>query len=255
MMKPNRRLFLCAFFSFLLLAAARLRAAEVIVFAAASLTDALQEIARHYETKTSDRIVFNFGASSALARQIAAGAPADIFFSADEARMDALQQQHLIVPATRRNRLGNALVVVVPLDSSLRVTSASDLAKPDVERIALADPQAVPAGIYARAWLEKKGVWAMVQPKVVPTENVRAALAAVASGNVAAGVVYKTDAAISQKVKVACVVPAADAPDIRYPMALVTGAQNAEAARRFLDYLAAAEAGAIFEKFGFSLRD
>lgn len=161
---------------------------EITVFAAASLTDGLKQTAAAYEKKSGNKIIFNFGASSTLARQIEAGAPADIFFSADEAQMDTLARRGLIDPTTRRDRLGNSLVVVVPRDSVLQIRSADDLTNVVVKRIALADPQAVPAGVYAKAWLGKLHLWPAVEPKVIPTENVRAALAAVASGNVDAGV-------------------------------------------------------------------
>jgi len=231
-----------------------LRATEVTAFAAASLTDSLKEIAADYEKQSGNKIIFNFGASSTLARQIEAGAPADLFFSADEAQMDRLAKQGLIDPATRQDRLGNLLVVVVPDDSSLQIKSASDLTNADVKQIALADPRAVPAGVYAKAWLEQLRLWPAIEPKVVPTENVRAALAAVASGNVDAGVVYKTDAAISKRVKIAYEVPRAGGPDIRYPMALVKGSPQPEAAKKFLDCLASEEAGQVFARYGFLLR-
>jgi molybdate transport system substrate-binding protein len=232
-----------------------LRAAEITVFAAASLTDSLKPIARAYEQNSGDRIVFNFGASSTLARQIEAGAPADIFFSADEAQMNTLARQSLIDPATRKDRLGNILVVIVPVDNSLVIQSASDLTNAGIKQIALADPQAVPAGVYAKAWLEHLHLWPAVQLKVVPTENVRAALAAVASGNVDAGMVYKTDAAISKQVRIAFEVPPADGPDIRYPMARVKGSPQPEAAKRFLNYLSSKEAGQVFTRYGFLLRE
>jgi molybdate transport system substrate-binding protein len=229
-------------------------AAEITVFAAASLTDSLKEIAAAYGKNSGDKIVFNFGASSTLARQIEAGAPADIFFSADEAQMDGLAKKGLIDPATRKSRLGNSLVVVIPNDSTLQIKSANDLTNASVKQIALADPKAVPAGVYAKAWLEKFQLWPAIEPKVVPTENVRAALAAVASANADAGVVYKTDAAISKNVKVAYEVPRDESPDISYPMALVKSPQQPEAARKFLNYLSAEEAGQVFARYGFLLR-
>jgi molybdate transport system substrate-binding protein len=231
-----------------------LRAAEVTVFAAASLTDALKAIAANYQKQSGDKIAFNFGASSTLARQIEEGAPADIFFSADEAQMNRLERGNLIDPATRKNLLGNSLVVVVPGDSLLQIQSASDLTNADVKKIALADPRAVPAGVYARAWLEKLQLWPAVESKVIPTENVRAALAAVASGNVDAGIVYKTDAAISRNVRVAYAIPRAEGPDIRYPIALVKGSPQPGAAKKFLNYLSSEEAGQVFARYGFLLR-
>ena len=229
-------------------------AAAVTVFAAASLTDSLKEIAADYGKISGDKIIFNFGASSMLARQIEAGAPADIFFSADEAQMSGLAKKGLIDPATRKSVLGNSLVVVIPNGSALQIKSSSDLTNAGVKQIALADPKAVPAGVYARAWLEKLQLWQAIEPKVIPTENVRAALAAVASGNVDAGVVYKTDAAISKNVKIAYEVPRADGPDISYPTALIKDSKQPDAAKKFLDYLSSKEAGQVFQRFGFLLR-
>lgn len=234
-----------------LFAAAGLRAAEVTVFAAASLTDSLKEIAAAWEKQSGDKIVFNFGASSTLARQIQEGAPADIFFSADEAKMDALQTNGRILPETRKSRLGNSLVIIVPADSLLKINSAADLASASVKHLALADPKTVPAGIYSRAHLEKLKLWPAIEPKVIPVDNVRAALATVESGHVEAGMVYKTDAAISKKVKVAFIVPPAEGPDISYPMALVKDSPQPAAAKKFLQNLDSDDAAKVFEKFGF----
>ena len=230
------------------------RAADVTVFAAASLTDSLKHIATDYQKQTGHTVVFNFEASSVLARQIEAGAPADIFFSADETQMDRLAGRGLIDAATRADRLRNTLVVVTPADSTLQIHSPGDLASDGVKQIALADPKAVPAGVYAKEWLEKFHVWDAVKPKVVPAENVRAALAAVASGNVDAGVVYRTDAAISKSVKIAYEVPRADGPDIRYPVAVTKTSEHSEEAKRFLEYIESAKAGRVFERFGFEVQ-
>jgi molybdate transport system substrate-binding protein len=239
--------------SVLLLSTISIRAAEITVFAAASLTDSLKAIAANYEKSNGDKITFNFGASSTLARQIEAGAPADIFFSADEAKMDGLEKKGLIDGATRKSRLSNTLVVVIPADSELSISSAGSLTNGAVKKIALADPKAVPAGVYARAWLEQQKLWAAIEPRVVPTENVRAALAAVESENVEAGIVYRTDAGISRKVKIAYEVPAADAPKISYPVAMVKETRQPEAAKRFLRHLSSEEAGQVFKRFGFIL--
>jgi molybdate transport system substrate-binding protein len=224
------------------------------VFAAASLSDALKEIAAVYEKHSGDKVVFNFGASSILARQIQEGAPADVFFSADEAKMDGLEKRGLILKETRRSRLSNSLVIVVAADSALRVASAHDLAGRTVNRIALADPKAVPAGLYARAYLEKTGLWPAVERKIIPTENVRAALAAVESGNVDAGIVYKSDARVSRKVRVACEVKPEEGPPISYPMAVVKESSRIEAGKKFLQHLDSVEAEKIFEKYGFIVR-
>jgi molybdate transport system substrate-binding protein len=227
------------------------RGAEVTVFAAASLIDSLKEAATRFEKQTGDKVYFNFAASSVLEKQIEEGAPADIFFSADEAKMDALEKKGLVVKETRKDRLSNSLVIVTAADRKVDIHSAADLAGDKVKRLALADPKAVPAGIYARAFLEKEKLWPAVEPKVIPTDNVRAALAAVESGNVEAGIVFKTDAAISKKVKIAYAVAPEDGPVIRYPLALIKGSKQVEAARKFLQYLDSDDAAKVFKKYGF----
>jgi molybdate transport system substrate-binding protein len=228
-----------------------LRAAEVRASAAASLTDSLKEIAAAYKQKASDQIIFNLGASSTLARQIEEGAPADIFFSADAAQMDRLDSKGLILKSTRRSRLSNALVIIVAAENGAAVSSPKDLASPTIKRVALGDPRAVPIGVYAREYLQRLKLWGDVAPKVVATENVRAALAAVEAGNADASIVYKTDAAISKKVKIAFEVPAKEGPKISYPMALLKDSPEPAAAARFLDFLNSEEAGSIFRKYGF----
>src|SRR5882724_10688384 len=203
-----------------LLATTLVHAVEVTVFAAASLTDSLREIAATYEKQSIDKIVFNFGASSTLARQLEEGAPADIFFSADEAKMDGLEKKGLILKETRKSRLSNSLVIVVAAEGGAAIETPKDLATDKVKRLALAEPKTVPAGIYAKEYLQKQNLWSAVERKVIPTENVRAALAAAEAGNVEAGIVYKTDAAISRKVKVAYKVPRPDNPEMSYPIAM-----------------------------------
>ncbi|HTR41969.1 MAG TPA: molybdate ABC transporter substrate-binding protein [Pseudomonadales bacterium] len=247
--------FIIAIATSIVLSAVVVQASDLTVFAAASLTDSLKEIGADYQKETGQKVIFNFEASSILARQIAEGAPADIFFSADETQMDYLAKKDLIDPATREDRLGNTLVVVVPQDSDLKIDSAQDLTRTNITKLALGDPKAVPAGVYAKAWLTKYQAWDAVEPKVVPTENVRGALAAVASGNTDAGIVYKTDAAISKRVRIAYEVPVADGPDIRYPMAMLNASGQPEAAKKFLKYLNSDKAAEVFKKFGFVIRD
>jgi molybdate transport system substrate-binding protein len=243
---------ICSIFAGALLAGgATAGAATVTVFAAASLTDSLKEIAAVYEKESGDKLVFNFAASGLLARQIEEGAPADLFFCADEARADALEKKGLL--GTRKSRLSNSLAVVAAADSALAIRSARDLTK--VRRLALGQPKLVPAGAYSKAYLEKLKLWPAIESKVVPCENVRAVLAAVESGNVDAGIVYKTDAAISKKVKVVFEVPRAEGPSISYPMALVKGSPQPEAAKRFFDYLGSPEAAKVFGKYGFVVLD
>jgi molybdate transport system substrate-binding protein len=228
-------------------------AAEVNVYAAASLTDVMKEIAANYEKANPDKIVFNFAASSLLARQITERAPVDIFISADEAKMDDLQKAGLIVTETRRDLLSNSLVIVVPNDSKLEITSPDDLLT-KVQKIAIADPRAVPAGIYTKEYLGGLGMWDKLESKMVPTENVRTALAAVESGNVDAGFVYKTDANISKKVKIAFSVPVEEGPKIRYPVAMVKDVKNKTAAEAFLRYLESTNARGLFERYGFIVK-
>src|SRR5436309_3415435 len=155
-------------------------AANLRVSAASSLSDALHDIGSVYH---HDTLLFDFGASSTLARQIAEGAPSDVFISADELKMDQLQQRGFIIKASRRSILSNTLVIIVPADSSLKINSAADLADPTISNIAIAEPQSVPAGMYAKEYLRALHVWDRIKDKIIPTENVRAALAAVASGN------------------------------------------------------------------------
>jgi molybdate transport system substrate-binding protein len=239
------------FFGLLLLV--RAEAAELTVHAAASLTDAMKEIAADYQQERGVAVRLNFDASSILARQIEEGAPGDVFVSADEAKMDQLGKKNLLAPGTRRTLLTNTLVVVVPQESKLSLGSAADLGGSAVKKIAIAQPSTVPAGIYTKAYLTKVHLWEKIAPKVVPTQNVRAALAAVESGNVEAGFVYKTDALISQQVKIALEIPAADGPAITYPVAALAGSSDLAAAKRFLAYLESGKARAVFRKFGFAL--
>jgi len=228
-------------------------AADVTVFAAASLTDSLKQIAADYEKTSGDKIIFNFAASGTLARQVEAGAPADIFFSADESRADALEKKGLLVNDTRQDVLGNVLVLVTPANADL-IHVSGDLTNASVQHLALGDIKNVPCGTYAKRYLEKEQIWPAVEGKIVPGESVRAVLAAVESGNVDAGFVYRTDAAISKKVKVAFEVPTADAPAISYPLALLKDAPQPDAAKHFIDYLRSDTAKAVFIQFGFIIR-
>jgi molybdate transport system substrate-binding protein len=237
---------------FFIMGALAAQAADITVYAAVSLTDALRAIAPKFEAATGDTLRFNLDGSNVLALQITKGAPADVFFSADEAQMDRLQKAGLIDVPTRQDIVFNRLVAVVGADSPLQLTSLADLAKPDVKRLALADPRSVPAGVYAKQYLQAANVWDQVEARVVPTQNVRAALAGVESGNADAGIVYQTDALISHKVKVAFTLP--DSPKVRiaYPAAALAHAPNPEGAKKFVLYLRNdADACAVFAKYGF----
>jgi molybdate transport system substrate-binding protein len=225
--------------------------AELLVSAAASLADALPEVAKAWEAAGGEKATFNFAASSALVSQIQAGAPVDLVVTADEETLGRLEQGGLLDPGSRRPLLANRLAVVVVQGCQVKITRAEDLARAGFARLALADPTAVPAGKYAKAWLEARGVWAAVEKRVIPSLNVRAALAAVAAGEADAGVVYATDVAASGGVELAFAVPAEEGPRIVYPAAVLRDSKRLEAARRLLTFLGSGEARAIFARFGF----
>jgi molybdate transport system substrate-binding protein len=223
------------------------RSEELLVFAAASLTDVLKEVARSYETASGSKLVFNFAASNDLARQIRAGAAADVFFSADVALVEELEKSGAVLAGERVDLLSNVLAVVVPKDEATAPAAAADLKA--VRRLALANPDTVPAGKYARAYLQKLGLWDVLQPKVVPTLDVRAALAAVEGGHADAGIVYRTDAAVSERVRTAFEVPRADGPPITY--SVVPLRRSTRDARGLVRHLASPEARAAYERAGF----
>ncbi len=226
-----------------------------LVFAAASLKNALDDVAAQYGKATGKAVSISYGASSALAKQIVAGAPAEIFISADLDWMDYLDQRHLVKPDTRRNLLGNELVLVAPADRAAPVTIAPGFPLARLlagGKLAMADTSAVPAGKYGKAALEKLGVWDSVSGSIAQAENVRAALALVARHEAPFGIVYKTDAAAEPGVKIAGVFPADTHPPIIYPAALTAESKSADAAA-FLAYTESAAATPLFEKQGFTV--
>jgi molybdate transport system substrate-binding protein len=228
-------------------------AETVTVFAAASLKDALDENVKAYQAGTADRIVVSYAASSALARQIEAGAPADLFISADLDWMDYLEQRGLIKAATRLNLLRNRLALIAPADSRVKVKIAPGFPLADAlgsGRLAMANPDAVPAGKYGKASLEALGVWKDVQAKVAPAENVRAALVLVSRGGAPLGIVYRSDAAVEPRVRVVAEFPENSHPPIVYPAAITATGKTAAAA--LLDSLSKPAARVVFEKYGFS---
>jgi molybdate transport system substrate-binding protein len=235
-------------------AANRVSADDLLVSAAASLTDAVTDIAREYERDSGMRVALNFGSSSGLARQIVNGAPVDVFLSADEVQMNTVARAGLLDAATRVDLLSNQLVLVMPAGAA-PVRSPTDLAGAAVRRVALANPDAVPAGVYARRYLESLGLWTAIEPKVVPTLDVRAALAAVDSGNADAAFVYRTDAVVARRAVIVFDVPLADGPRIAYPAACLKHAPHPTAARAFLAYLRGPKARAVFDRFGFMAAD
>ena len=221
----------------------------ILVSAAISLSDALQEIAAAYERAGHPPVRFNFAGSNVLARQIVNGAPADLFVSADELQMDYAQQRGAIDSSTRVRLLRNRLAIVVPRGRTTPVRDVKSLAS--VSRIAIADPAAVPAGVYARQFLRNAGVWNEVQSKLLPLANVRAALVAAESGGADAAIVYGSDAATSQRVTTPFLVTGEHAPEIVYPAALVSRSKQKGSAAAFLAFLRSSAARVIFEKYRF----
>ena len=229
---------------------------ELLVFAASSLTDALNEIGPAYERDQGQSVKLSYAASSALARQIESGAHADVFFSADTDWMDYLQKAKLIDTSTRRNIVGNTLVLIAPADSAtrLKITPGFALAAalgPD-GHLSTGDPDSVPVGRYAKAALTSLGVWDSVSARIVRADNVRTALQFVARGEAPLGIVYATDAAAEPKVKVVATFPQDSHPPIVYPFALTATAKS-EAAKQFLTYLQSPLARARFVAHGFSI--
>ncbi|HMR29968.1 MAG TPA: molybdate ABC transporter substrate-binding protein [Geminicoccaceae bacterium] len=235
--------------------AATAQAADTQVFAAASLKNALDNIIAQYKAETGKVVSASYAASSALARQIEQGAPADIFMSADLDWMDYLQQRNLIEPDTRVNLLGNRLVLIAPADSNaqIEIGKGFELAKLLGDgRLAVGETSSVPAGRYAKAALESLGAWASVESKLAPAENVRAAMALVARGEAPLGIVYETDAAADKSVKVVGFFPQDSHPPIVYPVALTAASTNPDAPA-FLAYVRSARAAPLFKEQGFTL--
>jgi len=222
---------------------------QVVVSAAVSLTEVLQQLAPIYQAQTGDRIVLNFGASNTLARQISFGAGVDLFISADEAQMNAVAGQ--IDSASRVDLLSNQLAIAVPDDRPRKLASARDLVDPAFKRIAIGDPSAVPAGVYAKQYLQTLGIWPDLASKVVPAGSVRLALTAVESGAADAAIVYRTDLSTSEHAREALVVPLAEGPRIVYPAAIVRAGKNQEGGRRLLAFLRSPDATAVFARAGF----
>jgi molybdate transport system substrate-binding protein len=228
------------------------QASSITVSAAISLKDALDELGHTYEQRhAGTKVAFNYGSSGTLEHQIEQGAPVDIFFSAAEKQMDALESGDLLVAGTRHDLVGNQLVLVAPTSSTI-VNDFPDLTRPEVKIVALGEPATVPAGMYAHQTLEHLGLLAAVEKKAVYAKDVRAVLTYVETGNADAGIVYQTDTRSSTKVRVAATAPADTHDPITYPAAIIRSSKNMTAARAFLEFLESADARAVFEKYGFT---
>lgn len=229
------------------------RTAELTVFAAASLTDAITEIARLFEDGQNVKVYTNFAGSQMLQIQIERGAPADLFVSASPKQMDALQKRDAIHESSRRNVLRNNLVLVAPVDASYQIQKPEELTGAHIRRIAIGEPNSVPAGGYAVEALKRLGIWSAVQSKLIPGADVRAVLAYTEAGEVDVGIVYKTDASVSEKVRIACEFPASSHSPIVYPAAVIRGSKHEALARSILQYFKTSEVERVFEKYGFSV--
>ena len=227
------------------------RAADLTVSAAASLSNAFQDIAPLFEAANpGHKLQFNFAASGPLLQQIANGAPVDVFVSADPETMNQAQAKNLVLAAARRNIVSNSLVVIVPLRQAHVPRSINDLVQPVYARVAIGLPASVPVGRYTKGVLEGAGLWAAIEPKMIGAQSVRQALDYVARGEVDAGFVYATDAALMpDKVKVALTVPTAT--PILFPAAPIAASANSALAQRFVDFLVAPQAQAVLAKYGF----
>ncbi|KEK21941.1 molybdate ABC transporter substrate-binding protein [Bacillus gaemokensis] len=225
---------------------------ELTISAAASLQDAFKEIEKQYTQKEPNiKLSFNFGGSGALQQQIEQGAPADLFFSAAEDKFQTLVKKGFINEKEGKNLLGNELVLVVPKDSSIK--TFQELKEEKVKKLAIGTPGSVPAGKYAKASLTHENLWNDLQNKIVFTKDVRQVLTYVETGNVDAGIVYKTDALISDKVKIADAAPANSHEPIHYPVGVIKESKHKKEATSFYEYLQSKDAQSIFKKYGFTI--
>lgn len=228
---------------------------EITVFAAASLTDALKECGKSYEALHPEvKLVYNFGGSGALQKQIEAGAPADLFLSASPKQMNALKQGGLIDLESAKDLLRNKVVLIAGKDSDPRVRSFADLKSPEVKKIALGEPKGVPVGQYAEAILRSLRLLDAVRPKAVYGSDVRQVLGWVAAGEADCGVVYATDAAVSREVMIVAEAPEGSHDPVLYPAAVVKSAKHGAQAKALLDYLAGPESKTVFARYGFAVK-
>lgn len=224
---------------------------EIMVSAAASLKDSLTEIQNAYAQKAPEvKLTIVYGASGTLQQQIEQGAPVDLFISAGKAQMDALEQKNLLVKESKVDLVGNELVLITGKDKN-KITSFEDMTKADVDKIGIGTPESVPAGKYAQESLTSLKLWDTLKPKFVMAKDVTQVLNYVETGNVEAGLVYKSDAQGSEKVKVVAAAPASSHKPISYPAAVISSTKNKQTAEDFLKYLQSSEAQQVFEKYGF----
>jgi molybdate transport system substrate-binding protein len=228
---------------------------ELLISAAASMTDVLQEIAENYKAVDSTiKLTFTFGSSGALQAQIEEGAPADIFISAAQKQMTALEEKGLIINDSKKILLVNKIVLITPKDSNLSITSFEDLTKDEVRKIALGEPNGVPVGQYSEEIFTSLGILDRVKEKAVYGSDVRTVLTWIETGEVDCGVVYATDAFSTDKVKIVSEAPEGSHKEVTYPVAIIKSSHNVERSQEFLNYLSTDEAINIFNKYGFSMK-
>ncbi|MDF2633212.1 MAG: molybdenum transporter, periplasmic molybdate-binding protein [Pelosinus sp.] len=227
---------------------------EINVSAAVSLKDALTEIQTNYELQHPNiKLIYNFGASGALQKQIEQGAPADIFISAAPKQMNDLEAKNLVNKATRKNLVENKLVIIIPQASTLHITKFEDVTKDEFQKLSIGETTTVPAGQYAQEVFRKLGIWDKIRDKTVLAKDVRTVLTYVETGNVDAGIVYQTDANSSSKVRIAATAPEGSHQPIVYPVALLSETKHQKAGEDFLTYLSTSKSRVIFEKYGFTM--
>lgn len=230
------------------------KSVSLTISAAASLKDAMEEIkAAYIEEKTNVGIIFNFGSSGSLQQQIEQGADVDLFISAATKQMDALQDKGLIMEGTRKEFLENEIVLVAPKDSEIK--GFTELSNNNVQKIAMGEPKSVPVGGYAEEILTKMNILDSIKLKVVYAKDVKEVLSWVETGNADVGIVYKTDAKVSEKVKVVAKAPEGSHKPVYYPAAVIKASNNPDEAKAFVDYLYSSEAKPIFEKYGFKFSE
>ncbi|MDL5053537.1 molybdate ABC transporter substrate-binding protein [Oscillatoria laete-virens NRMC-F 0139] len=233
---------------------ANAQSTTLLIAAAASLQDAIQELDPIFESANPGITVnYNFAASGPLQQQIEQGAPVDLFISAASRQMDVLQNRNLIVSNTRRNLVANSLVLVVPRNSTLGITGFRQLTQANVRRISVGEPRSVPAGQYAEQVFTNLGILEQLRPKLVFGNSVRNVLGTVESGNADAGIVYATDARISNLVRQVATAPSNLHAPIVYPMAIIAASRNPQAARTYAQFLTSSQAQAIFRRYGFGV--
>lgn len=229
---------------------------ELTVLAAASLTDVCAALKDEYQKENPGaELFFSFGGSGALQAQVEAGAPCDVFISAGKKQMDALVQENLMEEGSVSKLLQNEVVLILPKDSALKISSFEELASPAIKLVAVGEPQSVPVGQYAKAVCASLGIWEAVSAKANFASDVRTALSWVEEAACDSGIVYATDAASSQKVFVAAAAPKGSCPPVIYPVGIVEASGHKEAARAFVDFLHSEKAKAVFEKAGFKMAD